>query len=113
MIALRKWKRRTRKSTQEIQQSSNTPPPLSLSLSPNTYTNQLLQIAGREKGGDKEPREEKDKEKVISLIYLWCNEGMLNASEHAAVVTLSGKMKCLHSRLSEQARGKKEGEGEN
>lgn len=28
---------------------------------------------------------------------------MLNASEHAAVVILSGKMKCLHSRLSERA----------
>lgn len=27
---------------------------------------------------------------------------MLNASEHAAVVILSGKMKCLHSRLSEE-----------
>lgn len=34
---------------------------------------------------------------------------MLNVSEHAAVVILSGKMKCLHSRLSERAR-KKEGE---
>lgn len=45
---------------------------------------------------------EKEKEKVISLIYLWWNEGMLNASEHAAVVILSGKMKCLHSRLSEE-----------
>lgn len=27
---------------------------------------------------------------------------MLNASERAAVVMLSGKMKCLHSRLSEE-----------
>lgn len=50
---------------------------------------------------------EKEKEKVISLIYLWCNEGMLNASEHAAMVILSGKMKCLHSRLSERARERK------
>lgn len=32
---------------------------------------------------------------------------MLNASEHAAVVILSGKMKCLHSRLSERARERK------
>lgn len=32
---------------------------------------------------------------------------MLNASEHAAVVILSGKMKCLHSRLSERVRERK------
>lgn len=32
---------------------------------------------------------------------------MLNASEHAAAVILSGKMKCLHSRLSERARERK------
>lgn len=53
---------------------------------------------GKEKRGEK---------KVISLIYLWCNEGMLNASEHAVVVMLSGKMKCLHSRLSEEQRKEK------
>lgn len=35
---------------------------------------------------------------------------MLNASEQAAVVRLSGKMKCLHSRVSERTRdgGKRE-----
>lgn len=32
---------------------------------------------------------------------------MLNASEHAAVVILSGKMKCLHTRLSGRARERK------
>lgn len=53
---------------------------------------------------------EKEEEKVICLIYLWCKEGILNASEHAAVVILSGKMKCLHSRLSEWVRKERGGE---
>lgn len=35
---------------------------------------------------------------------------MLNASEQAAVVRLSGKMKCLHSRVSETNEGQGERE---
>lgn len=55
----------------------------------------------------KEHVRKRERKKVVSLIYLWCNEGMLNASEHAVVVMLSGKMKCLHSRLSEEQRKEK------
>ncbi len=51
-----------------------------------------------------EKRKKERGEKQISLIYLWCNEGMLNASEQAAVVRLSKKMKCLHSWAGEGKR---------
>lgn len=72
MIALMKSELRTRKSTQEIRQRP-VPPPLQLAppLLPTSF-NQLLQIAGTEKREikKKKPCEGKDKEKVISLIYL-------------------------------------------
>lgn len=52
----------------------------------------------------KTEKRKKRKKKCISLIYLWCNKGMLNASEQAAVVRLSKKMKCLHSWAGEWKR---------
>lgn len=67
MIALMKSELWTRKSAQEIQQRPVLPP---LPPKPPPSFNQLLQIPGTEKGEIKNRVREKDKEKVISLIYL-------------------------------------------